>query len=80
MPAIQVRDVPEPIYRKLSELAEREHRSLAQQTLAILAASLNVETDFKARRKKILAGVSSLPKTRRPLPDPTELIREDRNR
>ena len=28
MPAIHIRDVPEPVYRVLAEMAKKEHRSL----------------------------------------------------
>ena len=81
MPPIQVRDVPEPIYRLLAGLAEKEHRSLAQQTLAVLARGLGVESDPKARRKKVLAEIAALnPRPTRTLRDPVRMIREDRNR
>lgn len=33
MPALQVRDFPEDLYEKLKACAEREHRSIAQQTV-----------------------------------------------
>ena len=33
MPALQVRDFPEDLYEKLKEVAAREHRSVAQQTI-----------------------------------------------
>lgn len=36
MPALQVRDLPQDIYDRLCESARREHRSIAQQTTAIL--------------------------------------------
>ena len=80
MPSIQMRDVPEPIYRRLADLAEREHRSLAQQTLVILARALNMETDPRARRKRVLAAIAeaNLGKHRN-LSDPVKLIREDRS-
>ena len=36
MPALQVRDLPQNVYDALSASAERDHRSLAQQTTYIL--------------------------------------------
>ena len=54
MATLQVRDVPEHIYRRLADLAEKERRSLAQQTVAVLAKGLDVEVDPKARRRKVL--------------------------
>lgn len=36
MPTLQVRDLPEDIYVQLHYLAEKEHRSLAQETIVLL--------------------------------------------
>ena len=36
MPSLQVRDLPEYIYRKLVEKAASEYRSIAQQTIILL--------------------------------------------
>ena len=81
MPTPQVRDVPEHIYRRLAELAERERRSLAQQTVAVLAKGLDVEVDPKARRRKVLEEAKQLQLGRgKSLPDFVKLIREDRER
>jgi hypothetical protein len=54
------RNVPGPIYHRLAEQAQREHRSLAQQTLAVLSGGLGVEMDAKARRKKVLEAIAAL--------------------
>ena len=35
MPSLQVRNLPEYIYRKLVEKATSEHRSIAQQTIVL---------------------------------------------
>ena len=43
MPTLQVRDVPEHIYRRLTDLAEKERRSLAQQTLGAIQVALCVQ-------------------------------------
>jgi len=81
MPLLQVRDVPEHIYRRLAELAEKERRSLAQQAVAVLAKGLEVEVDPKARRRKVLEEAKRLDLGRgKSLPDFVKLIREDRER
>ena len=81
MPLIQVRDVPEQIYRLLAEQAARERRSLAQQVVAVLARGLEVELDAKARRRKVLQAIHSeaVPQAAK-LSDPVKLIAEDRRR
>jgi hypothetical protein len=81
MPIIQVRDVPEHMYRLLVEEAERERRSLAQQTVAVLARGLRVGKDAKARRRELLDAIlSSPPPQPGKLSDPARLVREDRRR
>jgi plasmid stability protein len=40
MPSLQVRELPENIYRLLQENAAKEHRSLAQEAVVTLAKSL----------------------------------------
>jgi hypothetical protein len=81
MPVIQVRDVPEHIYRRLVETAKRERRSLAQQTLETIAQGLSVETDAKERRRKLIATVREKnARVGRTLSDPVARVREDRER
>lgn len=81
MPLIQIRDVPEHIYRRLRETAERERRSLSQQALALLAQGLEAGLDPKTRRRLLLRAPGKLTAARADrLPDPVKLIREDRNR
>lgn len=81
MPLIQVRDVPEHIYRLLAEEAERERRSLAQQVVAVLARGLRVDVDAKARRRALLDIIQAgaVAQTGK-LSEPSRLIREDRRR
>ncbi len=81
MPVIQVRDVPDRLYRLLAEQAERERRSLAQQVVAVLARGLDVDLDAKVRRRALLDSLqagSAAPASK--LGDPDRLIREDRRR
>jgi hypothetical protein len=81
MPTLQVRDVPEHIYRRLVQEAEKERRSLAQHAIAVLAKGLAVDADPKARRREVLRRAALIDRGQtQNLPDPVKLIREDRNR
>ncbi len=80
MALIQVRDVPEHIYRRLASQAEEERRSLAQQVVAVLARGLNAEIDAKGKRRKILEAIRANRIRPNRLGDPAKLIREDRKR
>jgi hypothetical protein len=82
MPSLQVRELPDSIYRKLSELAQKEHRSIVQQAVMLLARCLNVEVSPAARRKKILDEIKeqSDELKKYSLKDPAEIIREERER
>lgn len=82
MPSLQVHDLPEAIYQKLKQQAQSKHRTLAQQAIATLAHGLEVPLDPKSRRRMILEVLQKKAKelTSYKLTDPTQLIREDRNR
>lgn len=80
MPTLQVRDLPEEIYVQLSYLAEKEHRSLAQETIVLLKEGIDSRIGNKERRKKTLEKMASLGINGSELPDPVDLIREDRER
>lgn len=81
MPIIQVRDVPEHVYRAIAERAQQERRSLSQEVIAVLARGLDLELDPKARRRKILQQVQASDSTAfGALSDPVKLLREDRKR
>ena len=80
MPTLQVRDLPEDIYVKLSMVAAEENRSIAQQTIVLLRESLGLHKNGKLRRQALLAQLPA-----RKYPDTSEvdavqLIREDRSR
>ena len=82
MPSIQVRDLPEQIYRKLQINAKKDHRSLSQQAIVTLKKGLGIDENPKERRRMLVDQILS----RRvlidndKLDDPTNLIREDRDR
>lgn len=81
MPFLQVRDIPDHLYRLLADQAAKERRSLAQQAVAVLARGLEVELDAKARRQKVLRAIKESSQARPVrLKDPAKLIREDRRR
>ena len=82
MPSIQVRDLPEQIYRKLQINAQKDHRSLSQQAIVTLKKGLDIDENPKERRRILVDQILS----RRvlidsdKLDDPANLIREDRDR
>ena len=82
MTSLQVRELPDRIYLKLQEEARKEHRSLAQQAIAALAKGLDMEINPKKRREDLLKKLSKEPiiTNKSSLPDPVQLIREDRER
>ena len=82
MPSLHVRELPDHIYQKLVAEAEREHRSLSQQAIAVLARGLGVAVDPKERRKKLLEEIRNSPIKflKKPSQTNAEMIREDRDR
>ncbi len=81
MATLQVRDFPDDLHKKLAELAEDEHRSLAQQVIVLLMQALAQTESGKRRRAKVLDEVKSAAATRtaKKLSDPVKLLREDRD-
>jgi len=81
MPLLQVRDVPEELYQKLAQVAESEHRSIAQETIVLLKKALGLQQERVARRQAVLAEIKkiSLGKGKQ-FSDAATLIREDRDR
>lgn len=80
MPTLQVRDLPEDVYVQLNYLAEKEHRSLSQETIVILKEGIISKLGNKDRRRKLLEKDNVLDIDGSKLPDPVTLIREDRDR
>lgn len=81
MPLLQVRDVPKELYERLSQVAESENRSIAQETVVLLRKALDFKEERIARRKRILEEIQNkrIPNVDS-FPDPVDLIREDRDR
>jgi len=80
MPILQVRDLPEDVYVQLNYLAEKEHRSMAQETIVILKEGIVSRLGNKERRKKLLETANVIDIDGSTLPDPVDLIRKDRDR
>jgi plasmid stability protein len=80
MPTLQVRDLPEDVYVQLNYLAEKEHRSLSQETIVILKEGIVSRLGNKDRRRKLLERTNVLDIDGSKFPDPVTLIREDRDR
>lgn len=82
MPSLQVRELPEHIYLTLCQEAEADHRSIAQQAVAMIAKGLNVALAPQIRRKALLRSIHEtiIQETAQQLPDPALLIRADRDR
>jgi hypothetical protein len=81
MPLLQVRDFPKELYDTISRTAEAENRSIPQQTIALLKTALNVTQERKVRRKAVLLEIDNFNiKDAEKIPDPAQLVREDRDR
>ena len=80
MPTLQVRDLPDEVYTQLNYLAEKEHRSLAQETIAVLKEGITAKLGSKDRRRKLLEQENPLGIDGSKLTDPVDIIREDRER
>jgi len=90
---LHVRDVPDELYARLRELAQRQRRSLSAEVVVLLEdASREGETrrsqaqilaDARRSQAQILADLDRLRASYRPpvgAPDTTALLREDRER
>jgi len=81
MPLLQVRDVPEDLYERLSRTAEADNRSISQETIVLLRKALNLKEERIVRRKKLFEEIKknkifNVDK----FPSAADLIREDRDR
>lgn len=54
MPALQVRDFPEDVYEQLRLCAERNHRSIAQQTIVAVEEMLRGENSARGEKQSFL--------------------------
>jgi hypothetical protein len=81
MALLQVRDCPDDIYQKISLVARREKRTIAQQVVVLLENSLGQETSNRERRLKVLERIGSRSVSAKAQEiDAVALVREDRDR
>lgn len=81
MPLLQVRDLPEELYKRLSMVAKSEHRSIAQETIVLLQKALGLEQERISRRKAVVDRITKAGLGRgRQFTDAVGLIREERDR
>ena len=81
MPSLQIRDLPDAIYRMLSLKARRERRSLARQAVI----ELERMSDIEVRNRRLEALSDLRERIRREgetqvSRSPAEIVREDRER
>ena len=80
MALLQVRNFPDDTYEVISEMAKKERRSIAQQTILLVEKGLDLESTPKARRIRALERTMA-----RPVPewmqgvDFAASLREDRD-
>lgn len=81
MPLLQVRDCPEDIYKKITLVAKRQNRTIAQQIIVLLEKGLGQEQSNTERRKQLLARIENrnISEDAKKL-DAVAMIREDRER
>jgi len=81
MPLLQVRECPEDIYKKISMVARKQNRTIAQQVIVLLQKSLGQEQSNVERRAQILSKIEAriIPSSVKGI-DEVKLIREDRDR
>jgi hypothetical protein len=81
MPLLQVRDCPEDIYKRISIVAKRQNRTIAQQIVVLLEKSLEMEQPNVERRRELLKKIQErrIPEEAKGVDAPA-LIREDRER
>jgi len=81
MPLLQVRDCPLDIYKKLSLVAKKKNRTIAQQALVLLERGLGQEQSNSERRRQLLEKIDrrEVPKRAKQV-NAVALIREDRDR
>jgi len=81
MPLLQVRDCPDELYEKLTQVARSEHRSIAQQTIVLLRKALHLNECRIVRRQITFKAIDDLTiKDSGSFPNPADMIREDRER
>ncbi|GHU50883.1 hypothetical protein FACS1894200_10640 [Spirochaetia bacterium] len=81
MPLLQVQDFPDDVYKELSFVAQKEHRTIAQQTIVFIQRGLGKAETNKERRRRVLEEImaQNVPEAAKSV-DVVTLIREDHER
>ncbi|EGC78610.1 hypothetical protein [Treponema denticola] len=80
MPILQVHDLPDEIYSQIYLLAQKEHRTIGQQTILMLQDSIDKRIGNKSKRQLVFKKMEDLNIEADQLPNPVVLLREDRER
>ena len=80
MPILQVHDLPDEIYSQIYLLAQKEHRTIGQQTILMLQDSIDKRIGNKSKRQLVFKKMEDLNIEVDQLPNPVVLLREDRER
>ena len=81
MPLLQVRECPEDIYKKITLLAKKQNRTIAQQVVVVLEKGLGQEQSNSERREHVLERIAGrIISNDTKVLDEVALIREDRDR
>ncbi len=81
MPTLQVRNLPDHIYRKIVERARAKRSSITNETIYLLQRSLEMDESKREQRLALIKAMEKNPVANaNDLPDPVGLIREDRDR
>ncbi|MCB0737853.1 MAG: hypothetical protein KDC92_10100 [Bacteroidetes bacterium] len=79
MATLQIRDFPDELHEKLKELAKKDHRSLSQQALILLQDAIEHQERLNTR-ERVLKRLKSYNRDLSHLPDPVQMVREDRDK
>jgi plasmid stability protein len=82
MSLLQVRNMPTDLYSALSIKAERERRSVAQETIVLLREALKTPANHQERLATIFRTVNANPPQKLGHEtdlDPVDLVRQDRD-
>lgn len=81
MPTLQVRNLPDHIYRKIVERAKAKRSSITSETIYLLQRSLEMDENKRERRLALVKAMEEKQSVDvKNLPDPVDLIRSDRDR
>ena len=81
MPLLQVRDIPEELYEKLTQTAKADKKTIAQEIIFLLRKALNFQVQRSTERNQLLEKIKRYKINNvEKFPAAAELIIEDRER